>query len=716
MHRGRPMHPISQSIKRFDFDEKIDGQARYCADMKLEDMVYARTLRSTRMRARILSIQVPALPEGYYIVDRNDIPGKNSVPIVYDDEPFLARDVVNYVGEPILLVVGPDKEVILDLLVMIQITYQDLEPIRNMEDARQCHENYIFNNQSHFVKYEYTKGDLAAAISEAKSCIEDEYRTGYQEHVYMETQSIIAVFDGQRITVQGSMQCPYYIKDALVQALDWDEERIRVIQLPTGGGFGGKEDYPSIVAVHAALAAIKAQKPVQLVLDRDEDIRYTTKRHPAVITIKSYLDAGNRIIARDVKIDTDAGAYAGLSSVVLQRMMFSVCGVYRIDHLRVQGRALATNNIVSGAFRGFGGPQAFFAIEMHMEHIAQVLQMDSLQLKRQYFLRQGDTSSTGGVFHYDIKLDEIINRIDALSHYQEKRREPDSGGVRLKGIGCSLFFHGCGFTGKAEKDLLKSRVVVKKHADDDVEILVSNTEIGQGCATTLRKIVAHALEIPTHCVSYSYPDTDFCPDSGPTIASRTVMIVGKLLYDCALDIKAAWDSKQVECSKEFAYPPNLFWNNTTFEGNAYAEYAWGSNVVEVEVDPLTGGIEVLGAWAVYDIGTPIDEKIVKGQIDGGMTQGLGYGSMEIMSVRDGRILQGSLADYIIPTALDFPEIISDLIDNPYPNGPAGARGLGELSLIGAAPALALAVQNAIGKPVTQIPVTPEYLLELMYDE
>lgn len=708
------MKGISEPIKRYDFDEKAEGRARYCADIHPEGMLYARTLRSSKPRAKIVGITIPPLPDGYFTVDKYDIPGTNSVPIVYDDEPFFAREVVNYIGEPILLVVGPDKQIILDILGLIRVDYEDLEPILTIEDALNCRENYIFQDRPHFVEYKYTKGDVDRAIEQASWCIEDVFKTGYQEHVALETQSMLAVYEAGRLTVSGSMQCPYYLKDALVQALNWPENRIRVVQLPTGGGFGGKEDYPSIIGVHAALAAVKSGKPVQICLEREEDICYTTKRHPTHIKIKSYFDAGNNITARDVEVLIDGGAYAGLSSVVLQRLMFSVCGVYRVDNLRVHGRAMATNNVVSGAFRGFGGPQAFFAIEMHMENIAQRLKIDSLDLKKQYFLCRGDTSSTGGIFQNEILLPQIIEKIEEMSGYSQKSRAQPAEQQRWHGIGCSVFFHGCGFTGKGEKDILKTRVLLIKCSASDVQIRVANTEIGQGAATTLRKIVAQALEIPVEHVSYLYPDTDLCPDSGPTIASRTIMIIGKLLYDCAMEMKEKWPEDHLEVARGYTYPENLFWDNTRFIGNAYAEYSWGANVVEVEVDPLSLEINVLGIWAVYDIGTPIDTRIVKGQIDGGLVQGLGYAGMELLQARQGRIQQGSLANYIIPTFLDFPPIVSGLVENPYENGPFGARGLGEITLVGAAPALALAVQNAIGRSIKQLPVSPEYLMELIY--
>ncbi len=707
------MDDISRPIRRFDFDEKIAGKALYCADVRLDNMLHAKTLRSTKARARIVSIETPPLPEGFLVVDAGDIPGRNVVPGYYDDQPFFARGTVNYVGEPILLLVGPDKDMIIRLLERFRVTYEEMKPVLTIEEAEGAKEGFIFGGKSSFFTLEYSKGDPDDCSLHSARIFTDEFRTGLQEHAYLEPQGLLAVYGDDGICVSGSMQCPYFIKEALVRALGWPEERIRVIQLPTGGAFGGKEEYPSIPAAHAALAAVKARKPVSLVFDRQEDMLCTTKRHPSVIRLKSYVDVNNRVIGREVDIRIDAGAYAGLSGVVLQRMMFSCGGVYNVPNLRVTGKALATNNVVSGAFRGFGAPQVFFAIEAHMENIAGALNLDVMEFKRRHFLHKGDTSSTGGLFHNEIKLDEIASALERMSGYSCKRGPTGPGNGKLGGIGFACFFHGCGFTGSGESELIRARVRLKKYQDNTVEIFVSSTEIGQGSLTTLRKIVARTLGIPVETVKHTYPDTDECPDSGPTVASRTVMIVGRLLHEAALEMKRRWDEDTFDVFRVFRFPEHLAWDNRTFRGNAYPEYAWGGNVVSVEVDPLTFEVEVTGIWAVYDIGTPVDETIVRGQIEGGIVQGLGYGGMEVMQTRDGALMQASLTDYAVPTALDFPPMEIMLIDNPFSGGPFGARGLGELPLVGAAPALALAIQNAIGRNVTQLPVTPEIIMEIM---
>jgi CO/xanthine dehydrogenase Mo-binding subunit len=330
-------------------------------------------------------------------------------------------------------------------------------------------------------------------------------------------------------------------------------------------------------------------------------------------------------------------------------------------------------------------------------------------------LKQGDTSSTGGSFNYPIKLDEILAVIDRNSGYTHKRAEYAKHEERIRGIGCAVYFHGCGFTGAGEAEFLKPKVRLKKHRDNTVEIFISSTEIGQGVLTTMRKIVANTLEIPIDQVRHTYPDTDLCPNSGPTVASRTVMIVGKILQDAAHEMKKRWMEEAFEIIQGYKKPDHLFWDGELLHGNAYPEYAWAATAVEVEIDPITYAISVKDVWIVMDIGNPIDEKIVQGQIEGGVVQGLGYALLEVMETKDGKLIQDCLTTYMIPTADDFPPIHIELIDNPFVDGPFGARGLGEAPLVGVAPAVASAIQNALKKQITKIPVTPEHIMEVMQD-
>jgi len=441
----------------------------------------------------------------------------------------------------------------------------------------------------------------------------------------------------------------------------------------------------------------------------------TPKRHPAKLIYKVALDKDRKITAIDVDIKLDGGAYEGLSSVVLQRSMIAVTGVYNIAKLRATGKVMVTNTVPNGAFRGFGAPQTFFAVEMIMTHIAKRIGMEPLAFKKQYLVEQGDKTSTGGEFRYPIVLPKMLERAELLSNYSNKYIEYQNQTGRFrKGIGISLFLHGCGFTGAGEKDHIRSVIQLVKYEDDSVEILVSNTDIGQGLKTTFSKIVAEVLGIAVNQITIANPDTDRVPNSGPTVASRSIMVVGKLLERAAEKLKENYKSGEYQMIEEhYVHPKMIPWDINLFSGDAYPTFSWGINVVEVEVDTLVASTKLLGVWAIYDVGNAIDEVIMKGQIDGGMLQGLGYASCEKMENVNGTIKQASMTDYIIPTSKDTVPFISELVDNPFDGGPFGAKGAGELTIIGIAPAYAMAVEEAVGNNIHFIPVTPEKLLELL---
>lgn len=699
---------ISDSIIRIDAEEKISGTAKYLSDIEYKDVLYAKTLRSSRARAKILSIKFPDIPEKYFIVDKNDVPGKNIVKVMFDDWPIFAEDEVNYIGDAILLVVGPEKKEVMNIISKIKVEYEDLPPILTIDDAEKK------NNK--FIEYKYSKGDMEAAFKDAEYVFENEYTTGYQEHVYMETQGAVGIYHDGKMTVDGSIQCPYYVKDAIVQALGFDYDKVQVRQTTTGGGFGGKEDYPSLLGCQVAVAAYKVKKPVKLVFERNEDIRSTTKRHPSKIKLKSYVNKDYKIIGMDAYIRLDGGAYSGLSNIVLQRAIFAACGVYDIKNVKVRGTALKTNKVVSGAYRGFGAPQSLFAVELFVEYMANKLKINPLKFKKMNYVKKGCKSSTGGTFREKILIDKITDKVERMSDYNRKYKKYMSEN-KLKGIGMSVFFHGGGFTGNGERDIIKTKLKMRKNKDNTVELLVSNVEMGQGLSTTLRKIAAKTIDIPIDRIIYNNPDTDKVPNSGPTVASRSILIVGKLIEEASQKIKNQWDdSNEFEVTVKYKHPKEIIWDEDKFEGDAYNTYAWGANVVEVEIDPLTYEVSVKGIWTAYDVGNAIDENIVKGQIDGGVTQGLGYASMEVLKSKDGKLRQATYTDYIVPTAVDFPRIHRELVNVPYYNGPFGAKSVGELTFDGSAPAYAIAVENALKKPLNQIPITPESIMEVINNE
>ncbi|SDH96707.1 xanthine dehydrogenase family protein molybdopterin-binding subunit [Desulfosporosinus hippei] len=699
------MEAISKPVKKKDHDAKMSGRALYVDDHVLDDMLWGRLLHSAKAKARITSILLPQLPEGYYVVDKNDVPGINQVHIVQDDTPVFVEDTVEYVGDPILMVVGPELKQVERILKEIVVVYEELVPVLDM-----------LKSDTVFFKYNYAKGDMEKALQEADRVFIETFQTGYQEQAYLETQGMLAYPHDGRMTVRGSLQCPYYVHGAVAKALGYEEKDVQVIQDVTGGGFGGKEAFPSILACQTAVAAKKANKPVKVIFERREDMEFTSKRHPSICTYKVAVKDGE-ITGMDIDVLFNSGAYTTLSPVVLQRGLICANGVYRLDNLRVVGRAVKTNTVPCGAYRGFGAPQTFFAVEMMMDHLAKEMGLDSLELKQKYMVKQGDATSTGGKYHFHVPLPEMIEQIDELTNYREKRRQyRNQTGRYRKGIGMSLFFHGCGFTGSGERDIIKAVVRIRKNPDETVEILASNSDIGQGLKTTFSKIVADTLGISLDRVLIENPDTDRVPDSGPTVASRSLMTVGGLLRRAAERLKDEWKAGEEQVIEEHFVEPDFVipFSITEFKGDAYPTYSWSVNAIEVEVDTLTATTKILGAWGTFDVGVPVDLNIILGQMQGGFLQGIGYASMEEMNCNEqGMIRNNSLSDYIIPTALDVPNLVTKIINNPYTHGPYGAKGAGELPLVGAAPAYVEAMENALGVNLNKAPFTPEDTMRVL---
>lgn len=691
---------ITDSVDRIDIKDKLSGKAKYIEDYHFDNLHYARTLRSTIPHGKILSISYPSHQDGIFIIDKDDTIDKNEVAMIDTDIPIFADTEVNYVGEPIALIVGKDKNQIIEFMNHIHIEYEPYKAILKMEDAK----DHPFSKRS------YSKGNLSQL--KGLKTFSRHYKTTYQEQLYMEKQGIVANYVDDRIEIYGSMQCPYYIVNALKNALAFKQDRIRVIQATTGGAFGGKEDYPSIMACQTALASIKLGVPVRLIFDRREDIEFTTKRHPSEITITSYLD-GHQIKGMKIDIELDAGPYLGLSDVVLQRAILTMTGAYQIENLEVNGLVYKTNNVFNGAFRGFGAPQSLFALESHINQLAKQFDIDPLDYRRPYFVKKGQLTSTSGIFHENIYLDQMAEQLEVLSDYRNLIKDKNST-QPLVGYGVAVVPHGGGFTGDGEASHIKAVVKLKKDTEGFVHIFVSNVEMGQGALTTLTKIVASALNIPMERIYYDNPDTDRVPDSGPTAASRTTMVIGRLLFNAAQKLKEVMDEPEEHVITEhFKQPDYIEWNQDELRGNAYLSYSWAALLARVEVDPITFDVTCTDIYGVYDVGIPIDPRLLLGQVQGGVVQGLGYGMMESMYSKNGKIEHNSFSSYAVPTSADIPNIHSEWIINEYENGPYGAKAAGELTLVGVAPAIASAVADAIGKEIVEIPVTPEKIWEVM---
>jgi len=693
---------VGRSVPRKEGLAKARGAARYVDDLRFPGMLHGRTIRSTIARGELTAVHLDFDRAGFTVVDHHDIPGRNVVALIQDDQPFLVEREVRHAEEAVLLLAHEDREALRAASVRVECCAG--APILDPERSPQA-----------FKELAIEKGDLVRGFAEADVVVEGEYRTGRQEHVYVEPQGVIAVPGHGAMTVYGSLQCPHYVHRALVGLLGLPHDRVRVVQTETGGGFGGKEDYPSIIAGHAALLALKSGRPVKLVYDRLEDMAATTKRHPSIVRHRTGVRRDGRITAMEINVLLDGGAYCTLSPVVLSRGCLHATGPYRCDNVRVRGRVVMTNTPPSGAFRGFGAPQTVFAAEVQVDRVAEAIGLDPVRLRERNALRPGDTMATGQVLGRDASALAVLREAVKRSDFHRKRRAWRG---TKRGIGLSLFFHGAGFTGSGEV-MLASKASLDL-TERGARVLVGSTEMGQGARTTLAQVVSEALEIPIGRVEVAEPDTSRVPDSGPTVASRTCMVVGGLLKACAEEMKsrlgglspAAYLRRHgpLRVTRRYEPPPGIVWDDATYRGDAYATYGWGCDVVEVELDPVTYEVRPTRVTAVVEIGRAVNPLMVAGQVEGGTAQGLGYALLEEVVMRDGRMTNAQLTNYMVPTTLDTPPIDVTILESPYRHGPYGAKGVGEMPMSGPGPAVANAVRH-LGLDLRSLPITPEKVLE-----
>lgn len=705
---------IDDRIVRVDAVQKARGEAKYVCDMTLPDMQYAYMVRSTIARGRIKAIHVPELPAGYHFISAKDIPaqGKNELWMIAKDWRCFAEDYVLYVGETIGLVVGPDRGVLKRLKAQIKVDYEEQTPAVTIDDAIQCVGGPMFPEKNSNVMCELfcEKGrPMDEVFAEADEVFEETIETPYQEHVHLETNSAIADMEDGKFVFYASAQCPFYIRKSVAGLLGIPYEDIIVRQCTTGGAFGGKEHFPDVLCGALLVAENKLRKPIKLVFDREEDTQFSVKRHPSKCIYKTAVKDG-KITGVYGHIYYNCGAYLSSSYVVLQRGVFHGNGVYTFDNTYLKGEGMGTNMFPSCAFRGFGAPQTIFAIETHLDHLARHLGVDPLEFKMQYIAKRGDETTTNGHIIEEVKLPEMLEVVTREADYWRKAKEYKPGCGR--GIGIAMYNHGGAFTGNGEQAIIKAHARLVK-TGDRVSIQVGSTEMGQGFKTSLRKICAATLGVSIDQIEYLDPDTSKVVDSGPTAASRSTMVVGRLVERAAQEMKARWDEGDFTTEVEYEHPDGYPWDQDTFRGDAYLGYGWGVACVEVEVDRLTNEVKTVGIWSSHEIGKAIDELIVHGQINGGILQSLGYGAMEKLEVKNGHFKQKSMSDYVIPTSMDFPKQFYHIQENPYPWGPYGAKGMGELVFNGASAAYVDAVERALNTRFTSIPIPPEDIEEAM---
>ncbi len=729
---------IGSDIPRVDGVSKLTGAAAFVDDLRIDGLWHGATIGSPVARGKITGIHFdPSIDwDEFVIVDHRDVAGPNEILFIEKEQPALAVAEVRHRNEQVLLIAHRSVAALRRARQAIRV---DVEPLPAIFDPRDplAQELIQYGGDNVFKRIDVRKGEPQPIFGSAAHIIEGEYQTGSQEHVYLETQGMVVHPQDGRLVVRGSMQCPFYVLKSLMHFFGRPADAFQVVQTPIGGGFGGKEDYPSILAIHAAMLAEKAGAPVKIVYDRCEDMAVTTKRHPSWVRHRTAVDDAGRLLAMEIDVLLDGGAYVTLSPVVLSRGVIHAAGPYNCDHVHIHGEVRLTNTPPNGAFRGFGAPQTHFAMERHMDAIAGRLGLDPVELRRTNLLRPGQSTATGQVMRDTVDLPALMDRALEHAHYSQRKTQfkidNQTHAYIRRGIGLATFHHGAGFTGSGET-VLGSEVWVEGQPDGRFTVLTANTDMGQGTNTILTQIAAGALGVDVDQVSIATPDTSRVPNSGPTVASRTAMVVGRLIERACADLADRAGAKGVEGTAlqdavrdwhsshagqrllgkaRHRTPPGLHWDEENYRGDAYAAYAWAAYVASVEVDLRTYIVRVTDFVASQEVGKVVHPTLARGQIQGGVAQAIGWALTEEVVTQDGAMANSQMTNYIIPASGDLPPIRVFFEEQPCDFGPGGAKGIGELPMDGPAPAIINAVCDALGIAINTIPLTPERLMTIL---
>ena len=755
LNRSKKFLVVGKSVQRVDSLDKVLGKPIYTMDIAPENVLYLKVVRSRSAHAVLKNVDLSAArryPGVVAIVTAKDIPGINESTALLPDKPLLANDRVRFAGEPIAAIASYDALIAEEAVDLVRVDYEPLpatfSPIDSLKpDAPKIHTG---GNVAKHMKLR--KGDVEEGFRQADIIVEGTYRSQFQEPVPLEPEAgfVIPEPDGS-VTCVGSMQSPFHVQTGIAKILSLRPEQVRVIQAATGGAFGPKSDeMPVDVLGMAALVATKTRRPTALAYTREESMIGHTKRHPFFTTLKAGVKKNGKLTAWEARLVADTGAYASLGPLVVIRACFHATGPYVIPNVKTDAYCVYTNNTMAGSFRGFGGPQAHFAAESHMDEIAKKLAIDPLDFRLLNVLKPGQLTATSQLVDEACGLGECIKKTVEASNWYEKRREySNMNGTKKRGLGIALMYHGNSL-GPEGNDYAAVHMQINR--DGAIRFRTGLTEYGTGAPSGLIQIAAETMRLPISFFKLDAPDTDFCADTGPTVASRTItiggratqMVAGKLnqkLIEIAADMLKC-SSSEIESSdgtyysildKQRSIPyldvvaeahrqeislkeagtflaPKCEYDPETSQGTTYLQYTYGAVTAEVEVDTETGQVQVLKMVTAYDVGKAINPILLEGQIEGGTIQGLGYGLMEELIHKDGFVVNPNLADYYIPTSLDIPEIKVIIVEYPGQLGPYGAKAIGEPPIVLPAPAIVNAIDNAIGVRLTEIPATPDRVL------
>lgn len=729
-----PFRYVGKPVTRVDGVAKVTGKLKFMSDLSFPHMLWGAVLRSRYPHALIRSIdtsKAAQLPGVAAVLTHRDVPGVNRCGAVLQDQPVLCDTKVAHLGDAVALVAAETRELARRACDLIEVEYEPLPVVDTIEKALDPSMPHVHEGGNVFCRRVISQGDVEAAFREAEVIIENTYETGRQLHGYLETESGVAYLDDDdTLVVCCGSQAGYRDALQIARVLGIPMEKVQVISSPLGGGFGGKDDVT--IEIYLALLAWKTRRPVKIVLDRSESIVASFKRHPMRIKMKTAAAREGRLLANEVEIYADTGAYLSLGRSILYLAMEHCCSCYVIPHVKITGVLLFTNNGVSGACRGFGVNQAIFAMESQMDILARTLDKDPLELRMLNAVKEGDKLAPGQTLKYSVGAWETMEACyrSTLWRQREELKAQASAPWKRRGIGVASALKCVGF-GKGLPE--QGRARIKVGPSGDLQVAVNFEDMGQGSATAFQVIAAEALGCPLEKVRVIVGDTRETLDSGATSASRATYLGGQAILAAAaklkellLDLpgmrKKAAQYRKLSCWELLTIaniPPSGLVAEGTFDppqadvewpeivGIPHYLFSYQTQIALVEVDTLTGQVEVLETFAATEAGRVIEPQGFKGQILGGTAMGMGYTLWEDLPMVEGRYISTSLSDYLMPLAVDVPVTQVQAIEKPAPVGPFGAKGVGELACIPITPAITNAIYDAVGVRITKLPATPE---------
>ena len=740
---------VGRNLPKPDAIAKVTGHSHYVADLVEAGMLYGKAVRAPHAHALISKIdnaKALALPGVIKVITAADIPGRNNIGHSgWKDQPVLAFDKVRFYGEAVALVVAETAQAAEAAAGLVEVRY---DPLPGLYDPRLAmdEDTPLVHPESNLCSHKrIVRGDVNEAFQTADIVVEKTYSTPYIEHGYIEPDAAVATWDGDKLSVWSSTKSVHHDREEISRVVGLPKQQVRVSAATIGGSFGGKSDIPLVCMV--SILAFLTKRPVKMVYSREECMQVTTKRHPYIVKYKTAANKDGLLTAIQMEVLADAGAYTAFSPSVVARAVIHGAGPYRVPNVFLEGKSVFTNNPVSGAMRGYGTPQIFFGLEQQMDMMAEALGIDPFSFRMKNLVKAGDVTVTNQVLGRGTGALEALNEVHRQFAVAAPAAEPEKTRYPWcqSGWGIANFYYGNGRTGQYNP----GTAILRLDDDGCFRLFIGSPDIGQGSDTAMAQIAAEAVGINIDRLEVVSADTDVTLDSGTTSGTRLTYVVGNGVLDAgkkmqalikeagaaclavtadaividndgisAGEKKAAWDqlskfAKGIGLSISTLGrfdPPTTDVAADTGDGRPYGTFTFGTQMVKITVNTLTGKIDVEKVHAVYDVGLPLNPMLLEGQFEGGIAGGLGYTLMEEVVVKDGRVINNNLDSYLIPTSLDVGPIESGTLPLPEDSGPYGAKGIGEPALIPTAAAVANALYRATGVRLYDLPLTPERII------